>query len=266
MAQFARPDSNVTQTSFTGGFADIDESVASDADFAYGANNTAAELEVGLSNVTDPLSSSGHIVRYRIAQTNAGVVDGTGNAVTVTMRVMQGTTQIATDTAKTATGTWTEYSYTLSAAEADAITDYTDLRLEFVTSASGGSPANRRGAGVSWAELEIPTAAQSQSLAGSLSFTGALVGLLGRVLTGGLSFSGEVAKSINRALSAALDFGGAITKRTDRSLSGSVTFTTAQSKQTSRSTSAAVSFTVSFAADLQDAGTPALVIIHYHTE
>lgn len=161
MAQFARPDSNVTQTSFTNGFAEIDESTPSDADFAFGANNTAAELEVGLSNVTDPTSSTGHIFRYRVAKTNAGTVDGTGNSVTVTARLMQGTTQIATDTAKTADGTWTQYAYTLTGGEADAITDYTDLRLEFVTSTSGGAPANRRGGAVSWAELEVPSAAQT---------------------------------------------------------------------------------------------------------
>lgn len=155
MAQFARPDSDVTNTG-TFGFGEIDEATASDLDYWFGDNNVAEELEVGLSNVTDPQSSSGHIVRYRIAKTNLGVVDGGGNAVTVTMRVMQGGTQIATDTAKTATGTWTQYAYTLTGAEADAITNYDDLRLEFVTSASGGSPANRRGGAVSWAEFEIP--------------------------------------------------------------------------------------------------------------
>lgn len=158
MAQFGRPDADVTNTG-NGGFADIDEASPSDADFWFGDNNQADELEVSLSNVTDPASSADHVFRYRIAKTNAGTVSGTGNAVTVTARLMQGTTEIATDTAKTADGTWTQYAFTLSGAEADAITDYTDLRLEFVTSASGGSPANRRGGAVSWAELEVPNAA-----------------------------------------------------------------------------------------------------------
>lgn len=160
MAQFARPDSDVTNTG-TNGFAAIDESTPSDADFWWGDNNVAEELEVGLSNVTDPSSSSGHVFRYRVAKTNAGTVDGGGNAVTVTARLMQGGTQVATDTAKTANGTWTQYAFTLSGGQADAITDYTDLRLEFVTSLSGGSPANRRGGAVSWAELEVPDAPSS---------------------------------------------------------------------------------------------------------
>lgn len=178
MAQFARPDGNVTQTSFTNGFAEIDEASPSDADFAYGANNTAAELEVSLGNATDPALSTGHTFRYRVAKTNAGTVDGGGNSVTVTARLMQGTTQIATDTAKTATGTWTQYALTLSGSEADAITNYTDLRLEFVTSASGGSPANRRGGAVSWAELEVPSAPLVLTAdPGSFSLTGTAAGV-----------------------------------------------------------------------------------------
>lgn len=176
MAQFARPDSNVTQASFTGGFAEIDEASPSDADFAWGTDNTAAELEVGLGNVTDPALSTGHTFRYRIAKTNDGVVDGAGSSCTVTARLMQGATQIATDTAKTATGTWTQYAYTLSSGEADAITDYTDLRLEFLTSASGGNPTNRRGAAVSWAELEVPDAVADTALAGSAAGSSSAAG------------------------------------------------------------------------------------------
>jgi hypothetical protein len=249
MAQFARPDSDITQTSFTGGFSTIDESVASDADFAYGANNTAAELEVGLSNVTDPNSSTGHVFRYRIARTNAGVVDGGGNAVTVTARLMQGTTQIATDTAKTATGTWTQYAYTLSAAEADAITNYNDLRLEFLTSGSGGSPAVRRGGAVSWAEFEVPDAAAGQQYNSSPS--------------GSLSFGGAIIKRAARALTASLSFAGSTVKQTARSLSGSLGFSAETTKSTTRTVGASVTFTASLDSQVV---TPALVAIHIHTE
>ena len=173
MAQFARPSSNITQTSFTGGYTAIDESSASDADFAYGANNTAAVLEVGLSSVEDPESSSGHTFRYRLAKTNNGTVDGGGNAVTVTVGLYQGTTLIAEDTAKTVTGTWTAYSLTLNGTQADSITNYADLRLRFTTSASGGSAANRRGGAVSWAELEAPDAPAGDDLTASSLTTGA---------------------------------------------------------------------------------------------
>lgn len=153
MSQFLRPDSNVTQSDFTNGFANIDESAASDADFAYGANNAAAVLEVGLSNPSGTPAAGTRTVRYRVAKTNAGTVDGAGNAVTVTAELYQGTSLIAADSARTATGTWTGYSFT---PDTSSVTDWNDLRLRFTTSASGGSPANRRGGAVSWAELETP--------------------------------------------------------------------------------------------------------------
>jgi len=153
--QLLRPDGNVTQTNFTGGFAEIDEATPSDADFAWGADNTVAVLEVTVSDPSGTPASGTCTARYRIAKTNDGVVDGAGNACTVTGEVYEGAAQIATDSARTADGTWTEYSFTFAAS---AVTNWNDVRLRFTTSASGGSPANRRGGAVSWAELETPDA------------------------------------------------------------------------------------------------------------
>lgn len=152
MAQFLRPDSNITQTNFTGGFANIDETSANDADFAYGANNTIAVLEVGLSNPSTPQAGT-CTVRYRIAQTNNGVLDGTGNTLNITPEVYQATTLIQGGTAQTTSGTWTTYTFTFNTS---AVSDWNNLRLRFTTTASGGSPANRRGGAISWAEIEIP--------------------------------------------------------------------------------------------------------------
>ena len=161
MAQFLRPDGNITQTSFTGGFAEIDEATASDADFAYGANNTAATLEVSLTNPSGTPAAGTTTFRYRVGKTNNGTLDGAGNAVTVTASLVQGTTVLASDAARTATGTWTGYSF---APDTSGVTDWNDLRLRFVTSASGGSPANRRGGAVSWTELETPNAAPAPTV------------------------------------------------------------------------------------------------------
>lgn len=170
MAQFGRPISNITTTNFTGGYAEIDESSASDTDFAYGADNSVATLEVALtSTLSDPGSSSGHTFRYRVAKSDGGVIDGGGNSVDITAHLYQGTTLIASDTTRTTTGTWTQYELTLSGAQADAITDYTDLRLRFVTTSSGGPPNDRRGGAVSWAELEIPDASINQNLTTQLA-------------------------------------------------------------------------------------------------
>lgn len=153
MAAFLRPDSNITQTEFTGGFAEIDEATASDSDLAYSTNNADATLEVGLSNPSGTPTSGTCTVRYRIAKTNNGSVDGGGNAVTVTAYAFEGSTQIAADSTRTADGTWTQYSFTFNTS---AVSNWNDLRLRFVVSKSGGGPSARRGAGISWAELETP--------------------------------------------------------------------------------------------------------------
>ncbi|MCZ6460975.1 MAG: hypothetical protein O6705_01915 [Actinobacteria bacterium] len=48
-------------------------------------------------------------------------------------------------------------SFTLSAAEADAITDYADLRIKFDITFNAGISEDRN-ARMTWAELEVPWA------------------------------------------------------------------------------------------------------------
>jgi len=160
MAQFARPDSDITTTNWTGGFANIDEASFSDADFAWSANNTGTSpLEVGLSNISDPFSSTGHIIRCRFAKTNSGVLDGGGSTVNGIVELFQGATLIRSHTEIVAlTGGFQSIAVTLTATEANAITNYNDLRLVFRYTGGGGSPATRRGMAVSWAEFETPDA------------------------------------------------------------------------------------------------------------
>lgn len=165
MAQFARPDSNVTTTGFTGGFEDINETSASDSDFAYTADNTTGQLEVGLTNVADtPALDTGHIVRYRLAKADTGVPPSTtGNTQNMTVSLYQGGTLIRSDVERTV-GDWTTYSFTLTTTEAGNITDYTDLRIRVDSPASGGgSPGNRRGGAISWAELEVPDGVSTET-------------------------------------------------------------------------------------------------------
>lgn len=98
----------------------LDEPIADDADYIY--TGTASTSEVKFSPAADPRVSDAHVVRYR--------AKGGG---TLTTHLVQGTTVIATDV-QTLTGTLQTFSFTLSGAEADAITDYSDLRLRFVSS------------------------------------------------------------------------------------------------------------------------------------
>ncbi len=137
MAQFARPESDIDTTGWTtqaGGGTNLydvlDETSANDADYARAGNPHGNTLKVYLSPVTDPQSSTGHIVRYRIGKLGTGVI-----SFTVSLR--QGSTAIASwPHIGVATGP-TTYTQTLSADEANAITNYADLYLWF-TATSGG--------------------------------------------------------------------------------------------------------------------------------
>jgi hypothetical protein len=153
--QYARPISNVVTTGFTGGYDRLDESSPVDTagEFAFGANNTAATLEVLLSTVQSDPPGGNVTVRYRIAKVKAGTLDGGGNAVNMTASVRQGASVLATDTAQSATGTWTTYSFTFSRA---LVTNWSDLRFRITTTASGGNSNTSRGGAISWVEVETP--------------------------------------------------------------------------------------------------------------
>jgi hypothetical protein len=150
---FLRPDSNITQTSYTGGFADIDEESASDSDLAFGAINSSTPLlEVGTSN---PAALPGGVtgtVRWRSARRNGNGTIGGGNAITGTCTLLQGSTTIASDAYTAADWSTREFTFTLA-----DVTDFNDLRLRFTQTASAGSNnIQRTGLAVSWAEIDIP--------------------------------------------------------------------------------------------------------------
>lgn len=99
----------------------VDETTADDGDFAY--TDTAADvLNIAVDAGSDPASSSGHIVRYRIRG------DGVSG---ITVALMQSATVIASWTHDPAPTSFTTFEQTLSGGEADSITDYTALRLRF---------------------------------------------------------------------------------------------------------------------------------------
>lgn len=132
MAQFARPISDVSNTGFTNNASGstnlwqaIDESVADDTDFLqHSAGSTTYECLLGA--VTDPVSSTGHDIVVRMK--------GSGTAFNTTVELFQGTTIITTRSGTVPAGTFTNYTFTLTAAQADAITDYSNLRIRLTGS------------------------------------------------------------------------------------------------------------------------------------
>lgn len=144
MTQTAAPASDVTDGSWTtdtGGtilFDAINESVASDTDYIQSPALTAGNsdfCEIALASITDPAISTGHVISYRYR------AQGT-EPMNLVVSLRQGAaTEIAAWTHTSVGGTYTTATQTLSAGQANAITDYADLRLRFnaICPAVGGN-------------------------------------------------------------------------------------------------------------------------------
>lgn len=114
-------------------YAVIDEVVADDADYAKSANLTTTQtdtLEVALGSVNDPASAADHVIAYRYRAQGVATMN-----LTVSLRQGAGT-QIASWTHNSVGTSFVNGSQTLSESEANAITNYADLRLRFVATAA----------------------------------------------------------------------------------------------------------------------------------
>ena len=124
---YARPSSDVTtqwtpSTPAAPHYSMIDETTASDADYIY-ATAAGQTDEVKLAAMTAPQAGTDLLINYR--------VQGIVGSASVTLSLVCGTTVIATDTARTFNG-----DYTLnvpSATWSPAVTDWTNMRLRFVS-------------------------------------------------------------------------------------------------------------------------------------
>ncbi|KKK45032.1 hypothetical protein LCGC14_3166150 [marine sediment metagenome] len=151
MAQFARPDSDVTLTNFDSPFwSNVDE-VSPDDDTTSQRSGfgvaAGALYELTLSNVTDPVSSTGHVLRVRHLSSPTLV---TGQ---ILIELRQGASTVIASATFDAPTSYTTFIITLSGAEADSITDYTDLRVRGTTQVT----TNFRLL-TTWIEFEVPDA------------------------------------------------------------------------------------------------------------
>ena len=134
MVQIARPDSDISAGLWNpvGGpstlFDAIDESSPDDNDYIEALNGENTTCEIGLTTLTDTVANTGHIIRFRMQGT------GSGGPERLEVQLFDGATQRATSGNRTSRGAWSDEEYTLTAGEADAISNYADLRLKFVSS------------------------------------------------------------------------------------------------------------------------------------
>ena len=106
-------------------YASLDETTPNDSDYVESENvpeNSACE--VGLGSVTDPASSAYHSLTYRVRSNGTAVQD-------FTVKLKEGADVIATWSHNGISSNWTTIRSTLTSEEADSITDYAALSVEF---------------------------------------------------------------------------------------------------------------------------------------
>ncbi len=158
MVQIARPDSDISAGLWEpqGSSAEstlwesLDEVTPDDGvTYIEALNGENTTCEIGLSNLTDPVGNVGHIVRFKMQGT------GSGQGERLNVALFDGATQIAILINQTSRAAWAEKTFTLTTTEADNITDYTDLRLKFITTNLGAT----EDMWCTWAEFEVPDVA-----------------------------------------------------------------------------------------------------------
>lgn len=118
--------------------AAIDEASFSDTDYIQSVDSPSnAGCRVKLATGSDPAISTGHVIHWRIRKST------TGQTVDMTVKLYQGGgnslgagTLIATRTRSGISTSFATFDETLTGTEADAITNYGDLYLEFYATAS----------------------------------------------------------------------------------------------------------------------------------
>jgi hypothetical protein len=120
----ARPSSDTIVGSWlpsvgTSLYATLDEVSPDDSDYIY--TNSVSTCKIALNAVADPLTSFGQVVSYRVWSPNS---DG------LTVRLMQGSTEIASWTHASLPTSPTTYQRELTPSQCDAITDYSALAIQ----------------------------------------------------------------------------------------------------------------------------------------
>ena len=164
MTQHLHPISTVSAGLWTANattlHGDTDEGVDSPDDEAtYAETDTdAQDMELLLEPGIDPLTGDGHVLQWRARQHGIGI-----GATELTVALYQGAGLIATGVASHTT-TYSTASYLLTAAEANAITNYADLRVRVrVVLPSGTAHVH-----VTALELDIPSLDLHASQRGAL--------------------------------------------------------------------------------------------------
>lgn len=209
MAQYARPDSTIA----AGGWSystlslheDTDEETPNgDTDYAE-ASSDDTTMELGLSSVSDPGSSTGHVLRFTAEALNYG---GGPEKLDVDLYDTGGLICHAFVNEAINRGSYTEHEYTLAGDEADSISDYSTLEVHFIVDSLSGSEVIR----VTQIEFEVPAGAQTfyQTCEGAITPAGGIERETGKEasIAGSLTPAGDVTVMETGKVA---DLGGSVT-------------------------------------------------------
>lgn len=142
----ARPDSDVSQGNWSAStgsdlFAMIDESTSNDTDFIQLAGSQGlSTCRFSLSNIVDPATDLGHVIRFRAKKSAAG---GDGRRVSVNFYdTTVGVSPLYSSVVFT-DEIWTDYEMDLSEIEAASITNYNTLELSITGSTNPNNSSPR---------------------------------------------------------------------------------------------------------------------------
>lgn len=107
-------------------YTSIDEADPSDADYVQSGEAPSTDIyKVGLATGTDPATGDNHFVDYRYKK------DTASGTINLEVRLVEGTTTRATWNHNDIGLSWVQVRQALSTAQANAITNYNNLFLEF---------------------------------------------------------------------------------------------------------------------------------------
>lgn len=160
--QYARPASDGVNnewllSSGVSAFSLLDETSPSDADYIYTSPApTGPDIILNLSSVTDPASATDHVIRFRASSVSGSPADPPPGDV-LTVELYEGAT-LRASTSEEILGSYTTYEYTLTAGEANSITDYTNLKFKVISTVGSFDTSY-----VSWIEFQVPYVAGAGS-------------------------------------------------------------------------------------------------------
>lgn len=167
MAQLLRPISTITdQGNYTGATAhgSVDGTAPDTGDYWNGNDNQTDVLEVLLTDLSasEPGGGTCTVSIYEtVSDTDSAPAAG-GSSVTYDLEVYEGATQRAARTGITPTDSTFTLDNNLTFA-ASAITDWSNVRVRFTSYGTGGAPAGRRGAAISYIDISAPDAGTNVS-------------------------------------------------------------------------------------------------------